>query len=158
MRREDSGRPTVGWRFGFGVAGSSVLAVLVLAGLVGWGQPAIATARHTDGVPATTSTHRMAPPGTARSQATPVRLPDVIADCTAPPPAAQRATVRPVSITLACADDGLGVEDLHWTMWTASVAVGTGRVWPFSLPGARFPQTGELSTPSSRPLSLSYCY
>lgn len=129
MRREESGRPKVGWRFGVGVAGSGALAVLVLAGIAGCGQPAIATAHHIDGVPPTTSTHRTAPSGTARSQATRVRLPGVIADCTAPPPAAQKATVRPVSIILACADDGLGVEDLHWTMWTAGVAVGTGWVW-----------------------------
>ncbi len=119
----------VGWTFGFGVAGSIVLAALLLAAIVGCGQPAVATSRHTDGLPPTTSTHRTVPSGTARSQTTPVPLPGVIADCTAPPPAAEKATVRPVAITLACADDGLGVEDLHWTVWTAREAVGTGRVW-----------------------------
>jgi len=29
----------------------------------------------------------------------------------------------------ACADDGLGVEDLRWTTWTGSTATGYGTLW-----------------------------
>jgi hypothetical protein len=55
--------------------------------------------------------------------------PKVISDCTAPPPTAQQSTVKPTSIVLACADNGLGVEILTWTTWTANTATGTGKVW-----------------------------
>jgi hypothetical protein len=37
--------------------------------------------------------------------------------------------VRPASITLACADDGVGVENMTWTSWTTSSAAGTGAFW-----------------------------
>jgi len=30
---------------------------------------------------------------------------------------------------VACADDGLGVEDMTWNDWTASAAAGQGRLW-----------------------------
>jgi hypothetical protein len=36
--------------------------------------------------------------------------------------------VRPRTIDLACADDGLGVEHLHWTKWS-SHAAGRGTFW-----------------------------
>ncbi|HXQ75636.1 MAG TPA: hypothetical protein VN791_04005 [Acidimicrobiales bacterium] len=56
-------------------------------------------------------------------------LPGVIADCTAPPPQAQQSQVEPTSISLACADNGVGVEKLVWTRWTETNAIGNGEVW-----------------------------
>ena len=56
-------------------------------------------------------------------------LPRVIADCTAPPPQAQQTQVEPTSITVTCADNGIGVQDVVWTSWTASSASGNGTVW-----------------------------
>ena len=56
-------------------------------------------------------------------------LPGVIADCTAPAPQAQQTQIEPTSISLACADDGEGVEDLVWTNWTPTGASGKGEVW-----------------------------
>jgi hypothetical protein len=50
-----------------------------------------------------------------------------VADCTSAPP--YRLSVRPGSITLACADDGLGVEKVIWSSWTTSAAAGTGLFW-----------------------------
>ena len=38
-------------------------------------------------------------------------------------------SVRPASIALACADNGLGVEKMAWTSWTASAAGGRGTFW-----------------------------
>jgi hypothetical protein len=35
----------------------------------------------------------------------------------------------PASIIIACADDGIGFQDLSWTNWTTSSAMGTGRLW-----------------------------
>lgn len=64
------------------------------------------------------------PPPTRTTTATPptpatesITLPKVLADCTSPPP--QKLSVRPASITLACADAGWGVEDMAWNSWTA---------------------------------------
>jgi hypothetical protein len=37
--------------------------------------------------------------------------------------------VKPGTIVLACADDGLGLEHLHWTKWTSHGAVGRGTFW-----------------------------
>jgi hypothetical protein len=71
-----------------------------------------------------TSTFPGSPPTTAQP-----KLPEVISDCTAPPPTAQQSRVVPTSIVLACADNGLGVEALTWTQWTATSASGTGKVW-----------------------------
>jgi hypothetical protein len=42
-----------------------------------------------------------------------VTHPGVIADCTSAPP--HRLSIRPATIVLACADDGLGVQKLAWT-------------------------------------------
>src|SRR5580704_11624858 len=53
--------------------------------------------------------------------------PVVVADCTSAPP--YRLSVRPGSVTLACADDGLGVEDMTWGSWSSSAAAGQGRFW-----------------------------
>ena len=53
--------------------------------------------------------------------------PGVLADCTNPPP--QTLEVEPSTITLACADDGIGAQDLTWTTWTSTGASGSGTVW-----------------------------
>jgi len=37
--------------------------------------------------------------------------------------------VKPGTIVLACADNGLGLEHLHWTKWTSHGAVGHGTFW-----------------------------
>jgi len=47
----------------------------------------------------------------------------VVADCTG------GATSKPRYIELACADNGLGVQDLTWTSWTATGATGSGSFW-----------------------------
>jgi hypothetical protein len=54
-------------------------------------------------------------------------LPGVIAECTSPPP--YRLSTRPSVIVLACADDGLGVQNLTWTTWAAAAATGEGKLW-----------------------------
>ena len=53
--------------------------------------------------------------------------PAVVANCASVPP--HRPSVRPGSITLACADAGLGVQKMTWNEWTASAATGQGRLW-----------------------------
>jgi hypothetical protein len=47
----------------------------------------------------------------------------VVLDCNDKP------QVKPGTIVLACADDGLGVGHLHWTRWTSHGAVGRGIFW-----------------------------
>ena len=37
-----------------------------------------------------------------------------------------KAVVRPSSYVLACADDGMGLESMQWTSWTAHLASGYG--------------------------------
>jgi hypothetical protein len=54
-------------------------------------------------------------------------LPRVAADCASASP--HRLSSRPSSITLACADNGWGVQDLTWTSWTSSAAAGHGMFW-----------------------------
>jgi hypothetical protein len=54
-------------------------------------------------------------------------LPGVVANCTSALP--YRLSVRPAVITLACADDGLGVKNMAWTTWTTSSATGRGMLW-----------------------------
>ena len=56
-------------------------------------------------------------------------LPAVVWECTSPPPRGQQSTVKPTSIVIACADNGIGVDNLAWTTWTTTAAAGTGRVW-----------------------------
>ncbi len=53
--------------------------------------------------------------------------PGVTADCGTAPP--HRLSIQPSGITLACADNGWGVEDMTWTSWTALAAVGHGLFW-----------------------------
>jgi hypothetical protein len=51
----------------------------------------------------------------------------VVADCAAAAP--HSLSREPVSITLACADAGIGVQDMLWTSWTAGAATGSGLLW-----------------------------
>ena len=37
--------------------------------------------------------------------------------------------VKPGTIVLACADEGLGLKHLHWTRWTSHGATGRGTFW-----------------------------
>ena len=53
--------------------------------------------------------------------------PGVLADCTSPPP--QSLEVEPPSITVACADNGIGAENLTWSDWSATGATAVGDVW-----------------------------
>jgi hypothetical protein len=57
----------------------------------------------------------------------PAVVPGVLANCTAPPP--QTLAVEPAEIFIACADAGIGVEDLTWNRWTAEGANGSGVLW-----------------------------
>lgn len=54
--------------------------------------------------------------------------PAVEYDCAAPAGSPALA-VEPSSIVVACADDGVGVEDLSWLRWRRAAAQGTGVVW-----------------------------
>jgi len=40
-----------------------------------------------------------------------------------------KAQVKPGTITLACADGGAGLKDLHWTSWTPELASAYGTEW-----------------------------
>jgi hypothetical protein len=51
----------------------------------------------------------------------------VVADCAAAPP--YPLSREPLSITLACADAGIGVRDMIWMTWTAKAATGSGLLW-----------------------------
>jgi hypothetical protein len=51
----------------------------------------------------------------------------VVANCAAAAP--YSLSREPLSITLACADAGVGVRDLLWTSWTARAATGSGLLW-----------------------------
>lgn len=47
----------------------------------------------------------------------------VLLDC------ASKAQVKPGTIVLACADAGIGVQNLHWTSWTGKLASAYGTEW-----------------------------
>ncbi|MGH3159130.1 MAG: hypothetical protein ACRDNF_21515 [Streptosporangiaceae bacterium] len=51
----------------------------------------------------------------------------VVGDCNSAPPL--RLDERPASISLACADGGIGVEKVSWSTWTSSQATGQGAFW-----------------------------
>ncbi len=40
-----------------------------------------------------------------------------------------KAQVEPGNYVLACADVGIGLENLHWTSWTSKLASGYGTEW-----------------------------
>jgi hypothetical protein len=74
---------------------------------------------------ATTTAFRARVGRTARStvsDAAAKRLRYVVLDC------GQRQ-VRPGRYVLACADDGIGLQGLHWTSWTAELASGYGTLY-----------------------------
>ncbi len=50
----------------------------------------------------------------------------MVADCAARPDALSR---EPLSITVACADAGIGVQDMIWMSWTTTTATGSGLLW-----------------------------
>lgn len=61
---------------------------------------------------------------TASSKAVMAKAPRyVVLNCSLKP------VVAPSTYTLACADDGIGVRDLHWTSWTPKLASGYGTLW-----------------------------
>jgi hypothetical protein len=63
-------------------------------------------------------------PTTASSQAATTAIPRyVVLDCSLKP------VVKPSTFVVACADHGIGVQDLHWTSWTPKLASGYGTVW-----------------------------
>jgi hypothetical protein len=75
----------------------------------------------------------------------------VVADCAGPAPFL--LSREPASIILACADSGIGIQDLNWTSWTASTATGSGLLWenlctPSCADGAygHYPVTVTLTT------------
>jgi hypothetical protein len=47
----------------------------------------------------------------------------VVLDCSFKP------VVMPSTYVIACADAGMGVQDLHWTSWTPKLASGYGTFW-----------------------------
>jgi hypothetical protein len=51
----------------------------------------------------------------------------VVADCASAQPQVLRR--EPASITLTCADAGIGVQNLIWTDWSAAGAAGSGLLW-----------------------------
>jgi hypothetical protein len=51
----------------------------------------------------------------------------VVADCAAAAPYA--LSREPSSITIACADAGIGVQDMTWVTWTTTAATGGGLLW-----------------------------
>lgn len=68
-----------------------------------------------------------APPAAAPTPtATALADAGVVSACDAPPHLLSR---EPSVIILACADAGIGVQDLTWTSWTASSATGQGVLW-----------------------------
>lgn len=79
--------------------------------------------------PLTVTPSTAARPGAGSSSAASPSLPGVVANCTAPGNAAYDTTTKPTSIVIACADAGVGFQDLSWTSWTTSSAMGAGQLW-----------------------------
>lgn len=52
----------------------------------------------------------------------------VAADCNGPT-TDTALSQEPATIVIACADDGIGLQDLTWTSWGATSATGTGTLW-----------------------------
>lgn len=44
-----------------------------------------------------------------------------------PPP--RTLVVRPATLSLACADDGTGLQGMHWTTWAPQLSSGYGTEW-----------------------------
>lgn len=98
-------------------------------------QPFAAELTQYAGLPETGNTPAQETEGTQDKQAitstcstlTRSALPTVFSDCNLPPP--QPLVILPDTISLACADAGLGVEKLSWQSWTDTGATGTGTLW-----------------------------
>jgi hypothetical protein len=61
-------------------------------------------------------------PATSRA-ATATTAKYVVLDCGSTP------VTAPSTFVLACADHGIGVQDLHWASWTPKLASGYGVLW-----------------------------
>jgi hypothetical protein len=85
--------------------------------------PRVAGTTTSSSTSTTTTTGGNATTTTARPDS-----PGVLANCTAPAPQ-QHLSVEPSSITVACADNGIGAEDLTWSTWSAAGATAAGEVW-----------------------------
>ena len=92
-----------------------VVAIFAGAGIIAAGGGGAALA--SSGTPATT--HASA--STQAATATSPRY--VVLNCSLKP------VVAPSTIIIACADAGMGVQDLHWTSWTPKLASGYGTFW-----------------------------
>lgn len=91
------------------------VAAAVFAGLVAAGGGGAALA--SSGTPG--GTH-----AAATAQAAVAKAPRyVVLSCSFKP------VVKPSTVTIACADAGTGVQDLHWTSWTSKLASGHGTFW-----------------------------
>jgi hypothetical protein len=103
----------------------SKLAICAVLGLAAAGCQGSQAGSATGSGPSTT---RTAAPARPISGGEPNGLAEVyvVADCAAAP---YRLSKEPLSITLACADAGIGVQDMLWTNWTARMATGTGLMW-----------------------------
>lgn len=78
---------------------------------------------------ATTGSATAGTAGAATAAPTVVGVADVyvVANCTAAAP--YSLSREPLSITLACADAGIGVQDMTWATWTTTAATGSGLLW-----------------------------
>jgi hypothetical protein len=77
--------------------------------------------------PPVATTPASPPPASPPPPAPAPQVPGVVSGCTYAPPL--RLSVDPAAITLACADDGLGVERISWTDWAGTIATGQGMFW-----------------------------
>jgi hypothetical protein len=107
---------------------------LAIASLVGGcgGSPYAARLSPTTTEPSSISTTTMPAPTTTMTAPTtttqPPPVPGVVADCLTEPDS-YPTSIKPTSIVLACADDGIRVEDVSWTSWMATTANGAGTIW-----------------------------
>ena len=88
------------------------VAIFASTGIIAAGGGGAALA--SPGTPATT-------PATPSTQAATAKY--VVLDCNSKP------VVAPSTLTIACADAGMGVQGLHWTSWTPKLASGYGTFW-----------------------------
>lgn len=95
----------------------------------GPGTAAAATAGHASGTQSASAAARSAATRSAAAEPATAGLANVyvVADCAAAAP--HSPSREPLSITLACADAGIGVQDMLWSSWTATGATGSGLLW-----------------------------
>jgi hypothetical protein len=130
-----------------------VAVVVIAVGVIAFTLVHHARASHANGSALATSTTKVDE----------ANLPHVVFDCTAANHSGEDALVRPKSITIACADGGIGVKDLVWTSWTQSAAQGRGIVYennciPYCAAGtfSFTPATVTLSTPTQTTAGLFF--